>query len=243
DFSGTVSVGASHQNRSYERLRVNGQNLNIPELYHISNAGVISTTNSLGGQKMNSIYFLGQLAYKNFLFLDVTGRNDWSSTLGVNNQSFFYPSVSTSFAFTDAMELNSNVLSFGKIRASWAQAGSDADPFMTRGGYTIQAITNNYNGQRMANIQDRIPLFNLKNELATSIEFGADLRFFDNRLSLDFTYYDQSKTNQILSIAVPAATGFANRVINAGEVRNKGLEVMLNATAVKAGDFAWDVAV
>jgi hypothetical protein len=110
---------------------------------------------------MQSVFFTGQLAYKNYLFLDVTGRNDWSSALGVNEQSFFYPSVSGSFVFTDAVELDESFLSFGKIRASWAQVGNDSSPYMTRSGYT--SYTAGYNGQSYTSKSGRIPLFNLKN--------------------------------------------------------------------------------
>src|SRR5690606_9804522 len=103
---------------------------------------------------------------------------------------------------------------------------------MTAAGYSLRAITDNYNGQRMASIESRIPLVDLKNELTSSYEFGTDIRLFNNRVAIDLTYYNQSTTNQILSIAVPAATGFSSRVINAGEVRNQGFEAMINATAV-----------
>src|SRR5690606_22715322 len=160
-------------------------------------------------------------------------------TLGLENQSFFYPSVSTSFAFTDALEMDSQILTFGKVRASYAEAGNDADPYLTRSGYSLNSES--FDGLRMASIQNRVPLLDLKNELTRGYEFGMDLRFFDNRLGLDFTYYNQATTNQILPVEISAATGFNNRLINAGEIRNHGYEVMLNANVVRAGDFTWDM--
>jgi TonB-linked SusC/RagA family outer membrane protein len=241
DFSGSLSVGANHLNREEEVVEVRGQNLDIKGLYHISNASLVFPRNYLERKQMNSVYFQGQLAYKNYLFLDITGRNDWSSTLGLNNQSFFYPSVSTSFAFTDALLLDSRILTFGKVRASYAQAGNDAAPYQTMAGYSLSTTT--FNGLRMASIRSSVPLLDLKNELTKSVEFGVDLRFFNNRLGIDFTYYDQATTNQILPVEISAATGFGSRLINAGEVRNHGLELMVNATVLKAGDFAWDMGI
>lgn len=241
DLSGSFSVGANHLNRKQEILGLAGQNLDVPNMYHISNAAIVTPENRLTRKQMNSVYFMGQLAYKNYLFLDVTGRNDWSSTLGLEHQSFFYPSVSTSFAFTDAFLMESQILSFGKLRASYAQAGNDADPYQTQGGYSLRS--DNFNGLRMAVVRGTVPLLDLKNELTTAVEFGMDLRFFENRVGIDFTYYDQVTTNQILGIELSDATGFGNRVINAGEVRNRGLELMVNATVVKAGDFNWDMGI
>ena len=144
---------------------------------------------------------MGQLAYNNYLFLDVTGRNDWSSALGVDNYSFFYPSVSASFVFTDAFKgIPSNILSFGKVRASWAQVGNDSDPYLTMNGYA--STTTTYAGQGLSWMNNTIPLFNLKNELTESWEIGADLRFLNNRIGLDFTYYNGKTTNQILPVNV-----------------------------------------
>jgi TonB-linked SusC/RagA family outer membrane protein len=241
NFSGSFSVGANHLNKEIEVVQVRGENLSVPDIYHINYAAQVFPRNFLERQQMNSLYFAGQLGYKNFLFADVTGRNDWSSTLGLNNQSFFYPSISTSLAFTDAFELESNILTFGKLRASYAQAGRDSGPYRTKGGYSYNSVS--YGGLRMASFQTQIPLADLKNELTTSYEIGMDLRLFKNRLGIDVTYYDQSTSNQILGIEVSAATGYSNRVINAGEIRNHGLELMLNSTVVKAGSFAWDMTV
>lgn len=241
DFNGTLSLGANHLNRDQEVVQVSGQNLDIPDLYHINNAALVFPRNYRVRKQMNSVYFQSQLAFRNYLFLDITGRNDWSSTLGLENQSFFYPSVSTSFAFTDALETDSPILTFGKLRASYAEAGNDADPYLTQAGYSLSTET--FDGLRMASIRNNVPLEDLKNELTTSFELGMDLRFFDNRLGIDFTYYTQSTTNQILPVEISAATGFTTRLINAGEIQNKGMELMINANLVKAGDFTWDMGI
>jgi TonB-linked SusC/RagA family outer membrane protein len=239
NLTGSLSMGANHLNKEREVLEVRGQNLSVPGVYHIRYASQVFPRNYLERKKINSVYFAGQLAYKNYLFVDVTGRNDWSSTLGLKDQSFFYPSVTSGFVFTDALGMNSGILSFGKLRASYAQAGNDAGPYQTKAGYTYSEVS--FNGLPMAQIDSRIPLLDLKNELTTSYEFGTDLRFFRNRLAVDFTYYDQSTSNQIINIGVTDATGFSTRTINAGEIQNKGMELLVNATVVKAGDFAWDM--
>lgn len=188
---------------------------------------------------MQSVFFTGQMAYKNYLFLDVTGRNDWSSALGINNQSFFYPSVSTGFVFTDAFDIKSNVLSYGKVRASWAQSGNDSRPYMTRVGYNL--YTTGWNGLSFASKNGTIPLFNLKNELTESIEFGADMRFLNNRITLDLTYYDGKTSNQILELGISSASGYGSQLLNAGEVRNSGIEATFGITPVKSNDFRWDI--
>ncbi|PPL01795.1 SusC/RagA family TonB-linked outer membrane protein [Parapedobacter indicus] len=241
DFKGYFSVGANHLNRKQEVVGLSGENLNIPYVYHISNAQIVRPRNSLSRKQMNSVYFAGQVGYKDYLFLDVTGRNDWSSTLGLNSNSFFYPSIATSFVFTDALGMRNNpILSFGKIRLSVAQAGNDAVPFQTTGGYALDMV--GYGpGLPYATLRSQVPLLDLKNELTTGFEAGTELRFFKNRLGIDFTYYTQSTKNQILPVQVSMATGYATRVINAGEIKNHGVELLLNGTPVEVGGFRWDL--
>ncbi|HOF21848.1 MAG TPA: TonB-dependent receptor, partial [Bacteroidales bacterium] len=195
----------------------------------------------LSRKQMQSVFFTGQLAYNNYLFLDVTGRNDWSSALGINNYSFFYPSVSTSFVFTDAFpSLAGNVLTFGKVRASWAQVGNDSDPYLTRNGYA--STTTTYAGQPISWMNSTIPLFDLKNELTASWEIGTNLRFLNNRIDFDFTYYDGKTTNQILPISISNSSGYSDVVINAGEIQNKGIEIALNLNPVRTSTgFSWDI--
>jgi TonB-linked SusC/RagA family outer membrane protein len=236
-FTGSLSVGANHLDRVQNIMSLQGNNLLIDGLYNINNAGLVVATDRAIRKKMNSVFFTGQLAYNNYLFLDVSGRNDWSSTLGFNNYSFFYPSVSGSFVFTDAFKIKGDALSFGKLRLSYAQAGKDASPYQTEVGYALSNTT--YSGQRFSNILGQIPLVDLKNELTSSIEMGAELRFLKNRVGVDFTYYTSSSKNQILTVNLPAATGFSSKLINAGEITNKGFEVMLNATPISNRNFSW----
>lgn len=242
NFTGTLSLGANQMNRSFKELQYTGTDLKIPNLYVISNAADVRPDYSLQRRRMNSVYAFGNLGFKNYLFLDLTARNDWSSTLSKGNYSFFYPSVSASFVFTDAFKMNSQILPFGKLRVSYAQVGNDASPYLTKIGYSLGTV--DYNGQGFAQISGRIPATDLKNELTESFEIGADLRFFNNRLGIDFTYYKSSTYDQILPINIPAATGFSSKVINSGQMDNRGIEVFVNATPVHtAGGFQWDATI
>lgn len=239
-FTGSFSLGANHLKRHQEVTGNYGTNLNVDGIYTISNTQNVTPRHYASGKEMNSGYFTGQLGYNNYLFIDVTGRNDWSSTLGVNNYSFFYPSVGASFVFTDALKMGQGFLSYGKLRASIAEAGNDASPFLTKAGYDVHSSTT-FNGQPFANIRSDIPLTNLKNELTKSYEFGTELRFLNNRLGLDFTYYNASTINQILPVEISAGTGYSSRLINAGEIRNSGIEIFLTGTPVKSKNFSWDI--
>ena len=240
DFSLSFTLGASHLYAGREVTGASGTNLRTPGLYHISNANEVAPRYDKMERELNSVFGTAQVGYKNFLFLDVTGRNDWSSVLGVNNYSFFYPSVSTSFVFTDAFNINSNILTFGKLRAGYAEVGNGSNAYLTSIGYvnSIQTI----NGQGMASVQTRIPNPNLKNELTKSYEFGTDIRLFNNRVGLDVTYYKASAQNQILPVDISSATGFSSMVINAGEITNEGVEAMLNVSPIDIKNgLRWDI--
>jgi TonB-linked SusC/RagA family outer membrane protein len=241
NITGSFSLGAALLQQKYERQGWDGRNFKAEGVYSISNCQDFYPSYSLSQKEMQSVYFMGQLGFKNFLFLDITGRNDWSSALGKDNYSFFYPSISTSFVFTDAFSISSNVLTFGKIRASWAQVGNDSDPYLTQSGYN--SYTTSFNGQSYASMSNQIPLFDLKNELTSSWEIGGDLRLFENRLGLDLTYYNGKTTNQILPVTISNASGYSRVVINAGEIQNSGLEIVLNVNPIKTSSgFRWDLA-
>ena len=240
-FSGNASVGASILYQQRDNQTLDGRNFKANGVFDIGNCQEIYPSTYLSRKEMQSVYFTGQLAYNDYLFLDVTGRNDWSSALGRDNYSFFYPSVSASFVFTDAFKsISNNILSFGKIRASWAQVGNDSDPYLTRNGYA--STTETYAGRGLSWMNGTIPLFNLKNELTESWEIGTNLRLFDNRVDLDFTYYNGKTTNQILPVNVSNASGYSTVVINAGEVQNKGIEISLNLNPLRTSTgFSWDI--
>jgi len=232
-------LGSSVRTFRAENLSVDGRGFKAKNVYDISNFTDVRQGSYLSEKEMQSVFVTGQVAYKNYLFLDFTGRNDWSSALGVNNQSFFYPSVSSGFVFTDAFAIKSDVLSYGKVRASWAQSGNDSDPYLTREGYSFS--TTGWNGLSYASKSGVLPLLGLKNELTESVEFGTELRFLQNRINLDLTYYKGKTTNQILQLGISTASGYYSQVTNAGEVQNSGLEVTFGITPVKSNDFKWDI--
>lgn len=239
DFSSSISFGGNYLFRKNEETGLVGTNLNIPNLYHVDNANSITPRHWISQREMQSLYALGQIGYRDFIYLDVTARNDWSSTLGIGNESFFYPSASLSFVFSDALNISSDILTFGRLRASYAETGNDASPYQTRQGYNISNV--DYQGQRMATVPNRIPLLDLKNELTKSWEFGTELRLFDNRLGIDFTTYTSSTLNQIFPVSMSSTTGYTSRLINAGQVDNRGIELSLDATLIQTHNFMWNL--
>ena len=240
NFSGSLSLGASLSKRSYRQQGWEGTDFKVPGIYHISNTRNVIPQYSFVNREIQSVYASGEIGFKNYLFFNVTGRNDWSSTLGENNYSFFYPSVSTSLVFTDAFNLHSKVLTFGKVRASYAQAGNDGAAYLTQAGYTLGSTP--FNGQSLAYQSNTIALFDLKNELKKSVEFGADLRFFGDRIGLDVTYYKSNTENQIVPITVSASSGYTTKIVNAGNIENKGIEISLQATPVRfTNGLSWDL--
>ncbi|MEP6596391.1 MAG: hypothetical protein ABJA71_10625, partial [Ginsengibacter sp.] len=240
NLTGLFLAGANFYKTKTTITGYDGGNLNLDNFYHISNAGIVIPTYSLIRKEVQSVFADAQVGYKNYLFLDITGRNDWSSSLG--SPSYFYPSVSISYVLTDALNIKSNLLSYAKLRASYAQAGNDASPYLTTGGYNLSA--QGFNGQPFASISQTVPLATLKNELKKSYEFGTDIRLFKDRVSIDFTYYNASVSNQIVPVPISEGSGFTRKVINAGEIQNKGIELFVNAIPVQlSNSFTWEASV
>ncbi|MEM9259821.1 MAG: TonB-dependent receptor, partial [Bacteroidota bacterium] len=170
---------------------------------------------------------------------DVTGRNDWSSTLPVENNSYFYPSFSLSGVLTDALNIKSKILSYAKIRAGWAQVGSDTDPYRLT---QVFDPTTSWNPTTpLFTEQGTIASSGLRPERTTGKEIGTDLRFLGGRIGLDVTLYEQTTTDQIISVAVSRATGYESKLLNAGKIRNRGVEIVLNGSVIDNPKFGWDV--
>lgn len=239
DFAFTVSVGGNQMRQINNYNKTVAPQLLIPEIYNFSNSAVNLEVEQYDAEKkINSIYGFGQLAYKNMIFLDVTGRNDWSSTLPADNNSYFYPSATLSGVISD-MFLLPQVISFAKIRAAYAEVGNDTDPY---------SLTNVYNSSTpWGGIQAKSESSNLANselkpERTSSYELGVDLRLLEGRFGVDFTYYDNRTKDQIIPITLDIATGYSSRIINAGEIQNNGLELMLTGSLIqKANGLNWDV--
>lgn len=187
-------------------------------------------------KRLVGVYGEFRVDYKNIAYVTVTGRNDWSSTLPVENRSYFYPSVSGAFVFTELLPKN-NILSFGKVRASWAQVGKDADPYATLTYLAPSIKYGSFNGVGNAYTAGNAIL---KPEIQTAWEIGAELRFLDGRLGVDWTYYHSSTKNQIAQPRLSNANGYIMSSINSGSVINKGMEVSLTAKPIMTKDFQWE---
>lgn len=238
DFTVSVNLGANHMNYQYKERYLAGTGIIAEGPKALDNYNNQRIEPYLSRKIINSVYAFGQIGYKDFLYADLTWRTDQSSTLPEDNNVYSYPSVSTSFIFTEVFDLP-EVFTFGKLRASWAKVGGDTDPFRLtlnyRGGVP-------FNGGSTASIYGNlIPNSNLKPEETTSWEVGTDMRFFGNRIGLDLTYYTKNTVNQILRLPVPRPSGYEEIVINAGEINNNGIEIQLSTTPVKMNELRWDV--
>ena len=242
DFSLFANAGANHQSNRYRLIGNSGSQLSIPGLYAIGKTILNAPTLNVSESDINSVYGSASIGYRNFAFLDVTARNDWSSTLPPKNNSYFYPSVGGSIVLTDILDISGTILDYAKIRGSWAQAGRSGTPYQTIGYYSLNSLT--FLGQPLASYTNIITDPNLKNELKTSYEIGTELRFLKNRLLIDFTYYHSVTSNQILPITISESTGYSTKLTNAGRIQNNGIEMLISGTPVNTPKgFRWDAAV
>ncbi len=239
-FSTVLRMGNDIFERDLERIDATGTDFVIPRFYDLTYTNQISNSQDKRKKRLVGVYGDLSLEYDNMLFLNITARNDWTSTLPQGNNSFFYPSVNLGFVFTEAIE-NPDFLTFGKIRASYAEVGKDTDPYLIGQTYTAPSVYP-LNGQVGFTRFGQYGDLNLKPERTTAIEFGTDLRFFENRLGLDFTWYKSNSKDQIIPVPVSNTTGFSTFITNAGEIENKGVEFILRGTPVKTENFRWEVA-
>ncbi|WP_119078967.1 SusC/RagA family TonB-linked outer membrane protein [Chitinophaga alhagiae] len=254
DFTLNVNLGAETWNsgigNEYSARTTNG--LLVPGKFTISNS--VGTVDARGNKilprkQINSLFAAASLSYKNAFFLDVTGRNDWSSSLayplGGGNFSYFYPSVSAAWEFTETYKnALPSWITYGKLRASYAVVGGDTDPYQLNSGYVMEELWNGgiNNGYLYYPYnKDTYPNDNLKPSMAHSYEVGADIRFFNSRLGLDVALYQSDIKDQILKLDVPVESGVKNKFINAGHFRNKGIELAINGRPVQGKHFQWDV--
>lgn len=233
-FNLSVSVGANRMDNKYKMQQAYVKDLITPGVYKLSN-GVAApiTTFTERNKRVNSVYGTATLSYANKIFLDVTGRNDWSSTLPSGNNSFFYPSVSTSFILSDLPRLPEQI-SFAKLRASWAQVGNDTDPYKTAKYYNTSAFPGS------ASVSPTLYNARFKPEISNSIEVGLDWRMFKQRFGLDLAFYNNITRNQILDVPMDQTTGYTKATMNSGKVRNRGIELQLDGTPVKTKNFTWN---
>ena len=241
DVNINVFVGGNKMTRSSERIAANGDNFNVPFFHAINNAATRNFGYGFSEYGVNSLFGSAEVSYKGFLYVTATARNDWFSVLNddIDNE-ILYPSVGASFVFTDAMNTLPTWLSFGKVRATWAQVGNVGalGPYNTAILYSLG--TSHLDNPTASFSGSGVPNLGLEPALSEEIEFGFDMRFFQNRLGVDFTYYSQVTTQDILDQTISRASGFPSTKVNVGEMRNKGIEVLLTGTPV-VGDFTWEI--
>lgn len=251
-FSGinaNFTLGQNINNRIFQNSWIQADSLSIPGYYNVANGSRFDQSGESNTVRRLLGYY-GQIAlsYENYLFLELTGRVDQSSTLPIKNNTYFYPGVAASFVFTDALRLQSNILTYGKLRASFAKVGKDADPYLLDNVYVLGGFGNNVAQFTFPfgvipgwSASSRIANDELTPEFTSSYEAGINLGFFRNRITLDATYFYTSSTNQILNVAIPASTGYLTKTSNVGEMTNKGIELLLTATPVSTRNFSWDI--
>jgi len=245
DWMTTATLGGNQMQQTNRFTEVVAGQLNIPDIYNITNSRIaLESAQRNIGKRINSLYGSAGVSYRNRIFLDVTGRNDWSSALtlpdnlksfGNEDNSYFYGSVAASAIISDMVKLP-EVISFAKVRGSFAQVGNDTDPFTFTQSFNPSTP---YGTAQVYGETDRLANLNLKPEISSAWEVGADIRFLKNRMGIDVTYYTSTTRNQILNIPLSITSGYNSRSINAGEIKNWGWEAMLNFQTIRKKDFTW----
>jgi TonB-linked SusC/RagA family outer membrane protein len=245
DFTVNANFGGNQMRQLSKFDENNAGQLNIPGIYNLTNSRIpLQSTQRTVTKRINSLYASAGVSYKNMLFLDLTGRNDWSSALtlpenlkefGNEDNSYFYSSISLSAILSEMVKLPS-AISYAKLRGSFAQVGNDTDPFTFTQSYNP---SNPFGNFQIYGETDRLTNLNLKPEISNAFEVGAEVKFLKNRIGLDFTYYNSTTINQILNIPLSITSGYNSRSINAGKIKNWGYEVMLNIQGIKTKNLRW----
>ena len=239
DFDFNATLGGNVYKVNNQTTIITAQDMKIKDVVALMSFNEISVTPNSYRKQINSVYGAVNMGWKHMLYLDATLRGDQSSTLPTGNNVYIYPSFSGSFVFSELLKLG-NAMPYGKLRMSWAQVGSDTDPYQLGLVYTKSKYA--YPGYTIGYIDNTtIPNKDLKPTKTNSMEFGLELKFLNNRMGLDFTYYSQTSKNQIMGMANSWTTGYQYRLINAGEIENKGIEIALNTRPIQIKDFSWDL--
>lgn len=237
------SLGGNLMERKKTGISGGPGELLVLNLFTFGNAkNNVSADRTYNAKKINSIYGTAQLNYAGYLFIDGTFRNDWSSTLHPDNRSFFYPSISTSLVVSDMINAEGNGMpswfTFAKVRASFAQVGNDLDPYQLYNTYSIGKDPEN---NAVAGTSNTLYDSSVRSELISSWEVGADLRFLNNRLGFDFAWYKSNARRQLLNLPMDPLSGYGSKKINAGNIQNDGIELMINARPIETRNFTWNM--
>lgn len=239
DFDFNATLGGNVYKVNNQTTVTTAQDMKIRDVVTLMSFNEVSVEPYSYRKQINSAYGAINLGWKHMLYMDMTLRGDQSSTLPTGNNMYVYPSFSGSFVFSELLKLG-DALPYGKVRMSWAQVGSDTDPYQLGLVYTKSKFA--YPGYTIGYISNStIPNKDLKPTKTNSMEVGMELKFLKNRIGLDFTYYSQISKNQIMGMASSSATGYGYRLINAGEIENRGVEIALNTRPIQLKDFSWDL--
>ena len=240
DFTVDALAGFNIRNHSDANNYQKAPRLAVPALYTLTNSrDPLTSSNTLSRLRVYSAYASAQFGYKNYAYLNVTARNDWSSTLPSSNRSYFYPSFNGSLILSEVFNLKGNTLDFLKLRGGWSEVGNDADPYQLNTVYDFQTA---FDGNPIQTSSKRKLNENLKPETTRSTEVGLEATFFKNRLHFDVAYYNTNSFDQILEIKTTAGSGYTSQLINAGKVNNRGIEIQLDGTPVQTENFKWNIA-
>jgi outer membrane receptor protein involved in Fe transport len=236
DFDISLNVGGNLMKRSFENVWSSGDQFVIPFLYVLNNTKNKNTGYGLFRKEVQSLYYTAEFSYKNMLFLNTTGREDWFSTLPTANNHLFYPSVSGSFIFTEL--LKANWLNYGKLRMAWANTSGDTDPYQTQLYYSISGNNNGYPIGIINN--SSVPNGNLQPYRLNEFEVGLEARMLKNRLSVDVAWFKRKTIEEIVSIPASITSGYSGATINIGEMENQGTEFLISGSVLKKSDFTWN---
>jgi TonB-linked SusC/RagA family outer membrane protein len=240
DFTVDALAGFNIRNHSDANNYQKAPRLAVPDLYTLTNSrDPLTSSNTLSRLRVYSAYASAQFGYKNYAYLNVTARNDWSSTLPSSNRSYFYPSFNGSLILSEVFNLKGSTLDFLKLRGGWSEVGNDADPYQLNTVYDFQTA---FDGNPIQTSSKRKLNENLKPETTRSTEVGLEATFFKNRLHFDVAYYNTNSFDQILEIKTTAGSGYTSQLINAGKVNNRGIEIQLDGTPVQTENFKWNIA-
>jgi TonB-linked SusC/RagA family outer membrane protein len=249
DLSVNMTLGNNLNTRTSSDQYLRGRDLAVPNFYNLSNASNLYASQGTGTVKNAAIFGGAEFSFKNFLYLNASGRNEWASTFGNKKSSFFYPSVSGSVVFSELMD-KGGLISFGKMRVAYAQAGINPPAYATRTYYGQPLFTDGftgglgfpYLGQNGFGQSNGLGNQGLMPERRTSKEIGFDVRMLDSRLTIDLTLYEQKSTDLLVSMPLAASSGYGSVLQNSGSMTNKGIELMLGVTAIKNKNLTWEIA-
>ena len=253
DFNINAVAGFNGNERSYSYLYGHVENLTIPTFFDLSNSSERPEVSQYTQKRrLYGIYGQAELAWKNMAYLTVTARNDWSSTLPKENRSFFYPGVTASFLFSELFKDDlKKIINFGKVRAAWGKTGNDANVYMTQSvyaqasssssGWASSAFPFQKTGTNAYTAGNTLGSLNLSPEMTTEFELGLNMGFLQNRIVVDFSYYDRKSDKQIFSLNMDPASGYTAMNTNLGKIGNKGIEALITLVPVRTKDFEWAI--